>query len=391
MSTGLAISKVRVFNGSGLTSPSTVTVHGGLIASISPYAPGGPSVSSAADGMAGDVEVVDGAGAVLLPGLLDAHVHVTSPDDVGALTGAGVTTALDMATHSATRLLGLARAVGTIDVLTAGAPASAPGGIHTTLMGFPAESAVASADDAAAFVARRVTEGAAYIKLIVDAPRPQGGPPVLEEATLTAVVGAAHEAGLRTVAHATTIEAVRRAVTAGVDVLTHVPLEAPLPAELVNALASGGTVIVPTLVMMRAVAGLPQGSPLWRPGMDLSHAVASVAALHEAGVVVVAGTDANTAPGTIVNVPPGVSMHDELALLVSAGLSPVEALRSATSVAAATFGLDDRGLVEAGRRADLVLVDGDPTTDITATDRVRHVWCAGVDIRISQSILKDNA
>jgi hypothetical protein len=71
-------------------------------------------------------------------------------------------------------------------------------------------------------------------------------------------------------------------------------------------------------------------------------------------------------------------MHRELALLVEAGLSPVEALRAATSEPARRFSLRDRGLIAENMRADLVLVDGDPTTDITATRAIRGVWKGGV-------------
>ncbi len=74
-------------------------------------------------------------------------------------------------------------------------------------------------------------------------------------------------------------------------------------------------------------------------------------------------------------------MSDELRLLVEAGLTPVEALRSATVVPAEFFGFTDRGVIEAGRRADLLLTDGDPTQDIAATRAIRGVWAAGVKVR----------
>ncbi len=125
--------------------------------------------------------------------------------------------------------------------------------------------------------------------------------------------------------------------------MTHAPLDRRLNDAVVARMAAPGTVSVPTLAMMRAVSQLPPGSPAYRPGMDLTHAIQSVTALRAAGVRLLAGTDANTAPGTIVNVPPGRSLHDELALLVDAGLSALEALVSATSLTADTFGLNDRG------------------------------------------------
>jgi imidazolonepropionase-like amidohydrolase len=72
-----------------------------------------------------------------------------------------------------------------------------------------------------------------------------------------------------------------------------------------------------------------------------------------------------------------VSLHHELALMVGAGLSPSAALTAATAAPAAAFGLHDRGRVQAGLLADLVLVAGDPTVDITATTAIEGVWRRG--------------
>jgi imidazolonepropionase-like amidohydrolase len=98
---------------------------------------------------------------------------------------------------------------------------------------------------------------------------------------------------------------------------------------------------------------------------------------------VLAGTDANyPGPG---NAHPllraftghGIALHHELALLTRAGLTPAEALAAATSVPAAIFGLTDRGRIAPGLRADLLLVDGDPSADITATRDIAAIWRGG--------------
>src|ERR1700753_2732135 len=78
--------------------------------------------------------------------------------------------------------------------------------------------------------------------------------------------------------------------------------------------------------------------------------------------------------------PYGTSLHHELALLTEAGLSPVDALRSATVLAAQYWGLADRGVIAPGQRADLVLVDGDPLQDISAISQITAVWCAGFPV-----------
>src|SRR5262249_36070191 len=90
------------------------------------------------------------------------------------------------------------------------------------------------------------------------------------------------------------------------------------------------------------------------------------------GVPILAGTDAPS-----MGVSYGVSLHRELELLVAAGLSPAEALAGATSLPAVAFGLSDRGRIASGLRAALLLLDGDPMTDIKATRKIIGVWKRG--------------
>ena len=114
----------------------------------------------------------------------------------------------------------------------------------------------------------------------------------------------------------------------------------------------------------------------------LENALAAAKQLHDAGVAVLAGTDAPS-PGDWN----GASMHGELELLVRAGFTPSDALAAATSLPAATFHLNDRGRIAPGFRADLLLVRGDPTKDITASRDIVSVWKAGVeDARVKYGV-----
>lgn len=88
--------------------------------------------------------------------------------------------------------------------------------------------------------------------------------------------------------------------------------------------------------------------------------------------------------GVPASPPFGSSLHHGLELLVDAGLSTLDALRAATSLPAQHFALGDRGAVEPGKRADLVLISGDPLADIRATRSVERVWCAGIEHRSYQ-------
>jgi imidazolonepropionase-like amidohydrolase len=312
--------------------------------------------------------VVDGQGGFVLPGLIDCHVHLYGPETLEALARYGVTTALDMSSP-APLVQALRARPGTTAIRSGMMALSSPASAHAQRMkGIPAarESLVQDRADVPGMVASRVQQGADYIKVVIDLPG-------FDQTTVDAIVIEAHLHGLKVIAHASRSDAVDMAQRAGVDVLTHAPLDRPVDPSQAEALAAAGVVIVPTLTMMKAIVERLAGGagPRYEP------AAVSVAALHHAGVPILAGTDANQTPAAPASPQMGASLHDELALLVQAGLTPVEALRAATSVAAEHFGLHDRGRLLAGLRADLVLLERDPTADIHATRGIQAVWIAG--------------
>jgi imidazolonepropionase-like amidohydrolase len=349
----VALTNVRLFDGRELLPGSTVVIDGGLIGTD----PAG-------------ARVLDGEGGVLLPGLIDAHVHLDGPGRLEALASYGVTTALDMASLPEETAF-LRQQTGVTDVRSAGIPAIAPGSFHSHLPGVGRAGLIASPGEAERFVADRVAEGSDYIKIVIGSPFADH-----EQATIDALSAAAHARGKLVVAHASSVGSVAKAQAAGADVLTHVPLDDVLGAAAAAQAAAAGRVVVPTLTMMAAIAA--RLAPL---GTDYSHARSSVTALRRAGVPILAGTDANDTPGAGARVPHGESLHRELELLVEAGLPAVEALRAATSLPALYFGLPDRGTIEAGKRADLVLLDGDPLADIRATRSIRRIWCGGYEVQ----------
>jgi imidazolonepropionase-like amidohydrolase len=347
----IALTNVRVFDGERLLEPATVVIDGNQIG----------------DDPAG-ARTQDGGGGVLVPGLIDCHIHLTDDATLTALAQQGVTTALDMGTDSAPLVASLRDRSGVTDVRSCGASATSPASAHAKRMG-RAEGLVADPDEAKAYVARRVAEGVDYIKIIVDLPG-------FDEPTVTALVEAAHAHGLRTIGHAATRDAVLFAQATGIDVLTHAPIDRPLEEGAVRFTRTSGEVVVPTLTMMEAI--VERIGAIAPVSYDVARA--AVGEWYRAGVTILAGTDANQAPSAPASPPYGTSLHRELGLLVDAGLSPVDALRSATVLAAQYWGLADRGVIASGKRADLVLIDGDPVADISAVAKIAAVWCAGVPV-----------
>ena len=159
------------------------------------------------------------------------------------------------------------------------------------------------------------------------------------------------------------------ALDAGADILTHVPLVG-IHDEILR-LVKEKRVCVPTLTMMEGISGAHPGHG------SFANAQRNTEAMHTLGATVLAGTDSNQSPGVPFSPPYGSSLHHELELLVGAGMSTVDALRAATVLPAECFGLVDRGRVEPGLRADLVLIADDPIQDIRATRTIQKVWCGG--------------
>ncbi|WP_253814780.1 amidohydrolase family protein [Nocardia amikacinitolerans] len=314
-------------------------------------------------------EVIDAGGAVLVPGFIDAHVHLDGTEALDQLAAHGVTTGIDMASLQPELTASLRGRLGTATMRSAGTPIIGSAGVHARVPGIAAVAVIHGPEEAEALVAERIADGSDYIKLMLEAPG-EGGP---DATTAKAVVAAAHARNVRVVAHTTTPGAYAMALDAGVDVLTHIPLGVALSSGDIERMTTGQHIAVPTLTMMEGVAESYGADAMFAASL------ASVGALHAAGVPVLAGTDANATPGVPFHPPHGASLHHELELLVRAGLSTVDALNAATVLPARHFGLSDRGTIAPGMRADLVLLDSDPVADIRATRTIRRTWCGGIE------------
>jgi len=345
--------------------------------------------------------IVKGAGRTLLPGLIDAHTHAFRQFDLPVLFG--VTTQIDMFTvvpvmQDAKRSMAAGRHAGQADLFSAGTLATAPGG-HGTQFGVPIPT-LSNPGEAQAFVDARIAEGSDFIKIVLEAGgHGAGAMNSLDIATATALIEAAHRRGKLAVVHVSTEHDARAALEAGADALVHLFLGAAPDATAVDSLARlakrKNAFVIPTFTVMESMAGVRSDDLLGdadlaalverdgattlkarygqqaRPQL-LAMPKAVTAALARAGVPILAGTDAGNA-GTLY----GISMHRELAALVEAGLTPTDALAAATSAPAAAFRLGRRGCIATGCKADLLLVEGDPTRDITATRRIVEVWKDG--------------
>ena len=413
----LVIRNARIVHGDGRVTPrGTVVVSGRRIALVQP---GGTS-----GGPRGAREI-DAAGRTLLPGLIDAHVHVT-PWSIPLVLRYGVTTVRDL--HNDPQyVLPLARedAPDRPRVVAAGALLDGPGSFWKNAL------LVSSVADVRAAVRRQIEAGAGVIKVYTR----------LHAALIAATVQEARARGIPVAAHLGKADAVQ-AAAAGVTSLEHLSgvadaasddrdrlraahddflggwtaferewprLKPDALGRVARTLVDRGVTIVPTLALHEAfsrladpslktdpaLAGVPRdvverewdpadimGRARWTPETlaDFARALPIeqrfVALFARLGGRVVAGTD--TPQQFVV---PGWSLHRELQLYVGAGMSPAQAIRSATADAADLLGLSSAGTIDAGKDADLVLVDGDPLADIRATTAIRLVVRLGRVIR----------
>ena len=378
------IVNAKVFDGTKSRDWTSVRFADGVITTCS-------AVSAAEEGD----EVIDAGGGTVFPGLIDAHVHLVPGALAQSLTF-GVTTVLDMFSKPDVMLTARQHAGSrpdVADVRSSGVGATAPGG-HPSAIYAPFPTLTA-ADQAEQFVANRIAEGSDYLKIFSGT----GGLwPSLDSETIKALATAAHTRGLLVVAHVSSVAGLEKVVSAGVDVVAHVPVDAELDKALIARMAEAEIVVVPTLSTIENTLGEAGGAALvadprlaeplgqgWArrltsgiprlPDREMppySRAEDNVRQLAGAGVTLLAGTDAPN-PGTVF----GASLHRELELFVRCGISPAQALVAATTEPARVFGLPDRGRVAAGQRADLVLVSGHPLSDITATRSIERIWRAG--------------
>jgi imidazolonepropionase-like amidohydrolase len=383
---GFAIRDVRLFDGVQTSEHRTVLVENGKIVKV-----GSNSMKLAAA-----IATINGTGMTLLPGLIDAHVHVGTPvrDALRDALTFGVTTELDMFTDAdqlkQMKAIAAEDPPDLADIRSAGVGATVPGG-HPTEMDGPEIPTIASAAEAQAFVDARIAEGSDYIKIIHDG---AGSLPDTSVELMKALIDAAHKRNKLAVVHVRSEKAAREAIEAGADGLMHVIAGKEASPDFGHFVTRHHVFVVPTLVTVYWACGKstgpevakdPQIEPylssqqkkmLASPSPESGCTVGTEEAMRDLiaeNATILAGTD-SPVPGTTY----GASLHEELALYVNLGMAEESALAAATSRPARVFGLKDRGLIKPGMRADLLLVQGDPITDIRATRNIVAIWKRGV-------------
>jgi imidazolonepropionase-like amidohydrolase len=368
-----------------------------------------------------DAQVVDCTGKYVMPGIIDLHVHLANTvdmvqdkrnftkqsveHDLQVYASYGVTTVMSLGTDS--DLIFQLRAAHRADdssmarFYTAGQGLVFKGG-YGGLAGV--NQPVSTAAEATTAVDAQAAKGVDLIKLWLD--DEFGSMPQMPPDISKAIIDAAHRHHLRAVAHVFYLKDAKRLVSQGIDGLAHSIRDVPVDRELIDMMKQHHTWQLAETLSREASTGIygkraeylddpfftrgvsakslqiladPQrqrqiaGGPHFAeyPGI-LSMAESNTRRLLDAGIPLGFGTDSGP-PGRF----PGYFEHWELALLVNAGLTPMRALQVATRDSARFLQAEDVGTLQAARRADLIVLDADPTADIKNTRTIHAVYVGG--------------
>src|SRR5215472_554489 len=397
-----------------MVSPGVVVVSEGRIV----------AAGSNAEVPAG-ARVMDLGDATLLPGLIDAHTHLSAEasldwkqDQLDQLKKPIPELAIDATEYARRTLLAgftTVRDLGSSDLIDVGLrnaiqsgkvpgprmlvavnAIGARGGHCDPTGGFrpellkepgPEQGVVNGPEEARAAVRFNTKHGADVIKtcatggVLSEADRVDS--PQLTQAELDALVDEAHALGRKTAAHAHGAEGAKRAIRAGIDSIEHGSF---LDDEALEMMRKKGTYFVPTplpCIMGRLREAKAPANILEKAASADSRAQETLKRAIARGARIAFGSDAAVCPhGTQVN---------QFAVFVRAGMKPLAAIRTATSVDATLLGVPDRGTLEAGKLADVVAVPGDPSRDISVMERLFFVMKGGTIVRNDRSAVAATA
>jgi imidazolonepropionase-like amidohydrolase len=415
------IEHVRVIDGTGRAplEDATVVIGGDKIVSVTAQKPAVVPKNA---------KVIDATGETLMPGIINAHGHLglvegaknsaTAYTEDNVLTALrtyeryGVTTMLSLGGNRdliySVRSRQRASDLDGASVFVADRGIGVPDGAPPLPLAPDQIYRPATAEEARQDVQAAAARHTNYIKIWVD--NLSGAKPKMQPEIYLAAISEAHRHKIPVAAHVYALADAKALVNAGVDVLAHSVRDTAVDQELIHAMKQQGTFYLPTftvdesfyvfadhpelahdpflenaanpeiLAMLRDDGyrkGVEQNAATAHHRQDFANAQHNLKLLHDAGIKVGFGTDSGAMPTRI----PGFAEHRELELMVAAGLTPVEAIHSATAVNAELLGIADKtGTIQPGKQADMILLAANPADDIHNTRKMVRIWHSGREV-----------
>lgn len=361
----LVINNVKLFDGDSIFENVTVLVHGDSIAKI---------LKDQTD-FQGD-NVIEGKGMTLIPGLINAHVHCRTVDQLKEAASAGVLTVLNLFNPKpilmdSLKILSFQRE-DLAYLFWAGPSVTVAEGHGTQYAPVPVIDNVSEIPN---FIDNRIAENADFIKVIVESGIPKRRiRPSLSDEQLKVALSYIKSKNQISVVHISNLNDALKVADYGGNGLAHIwwKNQEEISAEQILKLTDNQVFIIPTL-LLRSL----QEKGFRQAGYDDLHINIDqlkndILKLSQNGVPILAGTDP---PNRGINF--GTDLYEELYLLSESGLTPTETLKSATSAPSREFRLGEKGFIKEGYKADFVLIDGDPTNNIKDIAKIHSIWKLG--------------
>ena len=416
----IAFTNARVIDGTGgpAIEQATIIVRNGKIDAIGPSA----GVTAPAGAM-----VVNLSGKTVIPGLINSHAHI-DPDlsvkqppnrdemiqRLKTYATYGVTSVMTLGFETYDEADGFyLRDMQRLNIgpIVTDAPRLYASG--RPILFRPGPTGNETPDDARIDVQRHVPLRADYIKLHLD-----GVPADLKPDVIAAAIDEAHKHGMQTAIHIVYLRDAKLAIERGVDVIAHSVRDMDIDAATIAEMKRRNVALIPTLVRDRSVfiyENLPdffkdpfflRGLPVYKHEVDLlsdparqqrmrtdaatqdskrqlAQGIKNLKMLSDAGIAIAMGSDSSSIPDRNLGRWAGYNEHIELELMVSAGLTPMQALTAATSTAARVMKIDGVGTLQAGKWADLVVLNANPLTDIKNTRQIDSVYIGGRKVNMA--------
>ena len=318
--------------------------------------------------------IIDGNGYTLTPGFINAHVHAFKEEHTKEAVQDGVLTLLDLFSTQPKRCDSL-RTLGNSSkqhayYYSAGPTVTVAGGHGSQFGPVPL---VEKVEDIPSFIQDRVSEGSDYIKLIIERGGMSFQVPTLSDDMIKKAIEEAKRHNVVSVAHISRRSDALKAADFGINGLAHMWSRDTLDIteQELKLLKESNVFIIPTFLVWQK-----SNESGWRK-INTDLLKKDLSRLYKQGIPLLAGTDP---PNEKINY--GSDLFQELEVFVEIGMSEMDALKSATSNISNAFNLKDKGYIKEGYPADMVLIQGDPTTNIKDIYNTKRIWKNGDEVNL---------